>query len=62
MGKIFFIISIMLGIIILWSLPAYILGNFLLWAFHIPFHLTFIQSIALSLFITAIHDLLKGDK
>ena len=58
MGKIFVLIGILILLGILWSLPLYLVVNFVCWVFHITFHLTLLQSFALCLLVTVIHNLL----
>ena len=65
MEKVLVIIGIFMVFGILWSLPLYLVVNFVCWVFHIGFHLSLLQSFALCLFATVIHDLLfetKGGK
>lgn len=60
MGKLFVIIFIFVICAIIWSLPLYITTNFVCWVFHLSFHITLLQSFAICLIITVIHDLLFG--
>ncbi len=46
----------------LWSLPLYLVVNLVLWLFHIPFHLTWLQAFGVCLLASVIKGLLgKGD-
>lgn len=63
MGKILLLLLVLIGICALWSLPLYLCVNFVLWLFHIAFHLTWLQAFGLCLLSTIISKLLfKGDK
>ena len=63
MGKllVLFLILIIMGAI--WSLPLYLVVNFVCWLFHIAFHLTWLQAFGVCLLISVIKGLLfnKGD-
>lgn len=62
MGKLLVVIGVLIFFGILWSLPLYLVVNFVCWVFHIGFHLSLLQSFALCLLITVIHDLLFENK
>lgn len=63
MGKllVLFLILIIMGAI--WSLPLYLVVNFVCWLFHISFHLTWLQAFGVCLLMSVIKGLLfsKGD-
>lgn len=50
------IITIICGF--LWALPLYLCGNFVLWCFNVQFHLTILQSLALTMLASIVHSLL----
>lgn len=58
MGKILvlFLILIIIGAIL--SLPLYLCVNFVLWLFHISFHLTWLQAFGICLLASVIKGLL----
>lgn len=59
------IIILLLGLIILgviWALPLYFGANLLLWAFHIPFRWTLLQSICVCIFASILRGLFFSDK
>jgi len=62
MGKLLVIILIALVLGIIWALPLYICANLVLLLFHIPFHLTIFQAIAICLLASVIRSLLFKDK
>lgn len=64
MEKILVLLLIFIFVGALWSLPLYLCTNFVLWLFHIPFHLSWIQSFGICLLISVLKGLLsegKGD-
>lgn len=63
MGKIIVLLLILMIICALWSLPLYLVVNFVLWLFNIPFHLTWLQAFGVCLLVSVVKGLLsKGDK
>lgn len=58
MGKILILLLILIVIEAIWSLPLYIVVNFVLWLFQIPFHLTWLQAFGVCLLATMIRKLL----
>ena len=55
-----FMILIIMGAV--WSLPLYLVVNLVLWLFHIPFHLTWLQAFGVCMLASIIKGLLsKGD-
>lgn len=58
MGKFLILLLILIIIGALWSLPLYIVVNFVLWLFQIPFHLTWLQAFGVCLLATIIRKLL----
>lgn len=58
MGKFLILLLILIIIGALWSLPLYIVVNFVLWLFQIPFHLTWLQAFGVCLLATMIRKLL----
>ena len=63
MGKILVLLLILIIMGAIWSLPLYLCVNLVLWLFHIPFHLTWLQAFGICLLASTIKDLLgrKGD-
>jgi hypothetical protein len=61
MGILFLILVIVvMGLI--WSLPLYLVVNLVLWLFHIPFHLTWLQALGVCLLASVVKGLLgKGE-
>lgn len=62
MGKIFVLILITVVFGVLWALPLWLCGNFVLWCFNISFHLTLLQSLALTMLASVVHSLLFKSK
>ena len=64
MGKIIALILILVVCGILWAFPLWAVVNFVCWAFHLSFHLNFIQAFAVCLLASVIKSLLfkKEDK
>ena len=58
MGKILILLLILIVMGAIWSLPLYIVVNFVLWLFQIPFHLTWLQAFGVCLSATMIRKLL----
>lgn len=58
MGKILILLLILIVMGAIWSLPLYIVVNFVLWLFQIPFHLTWLQAFGVCLLATTIRKLL----
>lgn len=58
MGKILILLLILIIMGAIWSLPLYIVVNFVLWLFQIPFHLTWLQAFGVCLLATMIRKLL----
>ena len=63
MGKILVLLLILIVMGAIWSLPLYLCVNLVLWLFHIPFHLTWLQAFGVCLLASTIKGLLgrKGD-
>jgi len=62
MGKFLLVILFLIICGILWSLPLYLCTNFVLWLFHVTYHLTLLQSFGICLLATVIHKLLFKDR
>ena len=62
MGKILVLILIFIFVGALWSLPLYLCTNFVLWLFHIPCHLTWLQSFGVCLLISVLKGLFSRSK
>ena len=63
MGEIVLLLLILLIVGFVWSLPLYLVVNLVLWLFHIPFHLTWLQALGVCLLASVIKGLFsKGDK
>ena len=60
MGKILILLMILIIMGAIWSLPLYLVTNFVLWLFHIPFHLTWLQAFGVCLLISLIKKSLFG--
>lgn len=63
MDKLLVILAVLFIIVlfgILWSLPLYLIVNFVCWVFHLSFHLTLLQAFALCLLASVIRYLLFG--
>ena len=58
MGKILILLLILIVMGAIWSLPLYLVVNFVLWLFQIPFHLTWLQAFGVCLLATMIRKLL----
>ena len=58
MEKILILLLILIVMGAIWSLPLYIVVNFVLWLFQIPFHLTWLQAFGVCLLATMIRKLL----
>lgn len=58
MGKILILLLILIVMGAIGSLPLYIVVNFVLWLFQIPFHLTWLQAFGVCLLATMIRKLL----
>lgn len=63
MGKILVLLLILIIMGAVWSLPLYLVVNFVLWLFQIPFHLTWLQAFSVCLLASVIKNLLfkKGE-
>lgn len=62
MGKILMLFMILIIIGAAWSLPLYLVVNLVLWLFHIPFHLTWLQAFGVCMLASIIKGLFsKGD-
>lgn len=63
MGKILVLLLILIIMGAVWSLPLYLVVNFVLWLFQIPFHLTWLQAFGVCLLTSVIKNLLfkKGE-
>lgn len=58
MGKILVLLLILIIMGAIWSLPLYLCVNLVLWLFHIPFHLTWLQAFGVCLLASTIKGLL----
>ena len=58
MGKILVLLLILIIMGAIWSLPLYLCVNLVLWLFHIPFHLTWLQAFGVCLLANTIKGLL----
>ena len=58
MGKILVLLLILVVVGAIWSLPLYLCVNLVLWLFHIPFHLTWLQAFGVCLLASTIKGLL----
>lgn len=58
MGKILVLLLILIIMGAVWSLPLYLVVNFVLWLFQIPFHLTWLQAFSVCLLASVIKNLL----
>lgn len=58
MGKILVLLLILIIMGAVWSLPLYLIVNFVLWLFQIPFHLTWLQAFGVCLLTSVIKNLL----
>lgn len=58
MGKILVLLLILIIMGAVWSLPLYLVVNFVLWLFQIPFHLTWLQAFGVCLLASVIKNLL----
>ena len=63
MGKFLVLLLILIIMGAVWSLPLYLVVNFVLWLFQIPFHLTWLQAFGVCLLASVIKNLLfkKGE-
>ena len=57
MGKVLVLLLILIVIGAIWSLPLYVVTNFVLWLFQIPFHLTWLQAFGICLLASVIKKL-----
>ena len=62
MGKVIVLILVLIMCGILWAFPLWAVINFVCWAFHLSFHLNFIQAFALCLLASMIKKLLFKNK
>ena len=58
MGKILVLLLILIIMGAIWLLPLYLCVNLVLWLFHIPFHLTWLQAFGVCLLASTIKGLL----
>lgn len=58
MGKFLILALIFIIMGAIWSLPLYLCVNLVLWLFHIPFHLTWLQAFGICLLASVIKGLL----
>ena len=62
MGEIIILLLILVIVGLIWSLPLYLVVNLVLWLFHIPFHLTWLQALGVCLLASVVKGILsKGD-
>lgn len=59
MRKIIVILLFLIAIGAIWSLPLYLVINFVSWLFQIPFHLTWLQAFGLCLLASVIKNLIN---
>ena len=59
MGKILMLLIILIIMCAIWSLPLYLVVNLVLWLFHIPFHLTWLQAFGVCMLASVIKGLLS---
>ena len=62
MGKVIVLILVLIMCGILWAFPLWVVINFVCWAFHLSFHLNYIQAFALCLLASMIKKLLFKNK
>lgn len=62
MGKVIVLILVLIMCGILWAFPLWAVINFVCWAFHLSFHLNYIQAFALCLLASMIKKLLFKNK
>ena len=62
MGKILVLLLVFVFICALWSLPLYIVVNFVLWLFHSAIRITWLQSFGLCLLATLLKTFLFGKR
>lgn len=62
MGKVIVLILVLIMCGILWAFPLWAVINFVCWAFHLSFHLNYIQAFALCLLTSMIKKLLFKNK
>ena len=62
MGKVIVLILVLIMCGILWAFPLWAVINFVCWAFHLSFHLNYIQAFALCLLASVIKKLLFKNK
>ena len=60
MGKIITILLLLIIVGAIWSLPFYLCTNFVLWLFHVSFHLTWLQAFGICLLASVLKELLFG--
>ena len=58
MGKILVLLLIFVIICAIWSLPLYLVANFVLWLFHSTLRITWLQAFGICLLATMIRKLL----
>ena len=61
MGKILVLLLILLIMGLVWSLPLYLVVNLVLWLFHVPFHLTWLQALGVCLLVSVVKGLLSKE-
>ena len=61
MGKILVLLIILIVMGAIWSLPLYLIVNLVLWLFHIPFHLTWLQAFGVCMLASVIKGLFSKE-
>lgn len=61
MGKILMLLMILIIMGAAWSLPLYLVVNLVLWLFHIPFHLTWLQAFGVCTLVSVIKGLFSKE-
>lgn len=62
MGKILMLFMILIIMGAAWSLPLYLVVNLVLWLFHIPFHLTWLQAFGVCTLVSVIKGLFSKEE
>lgn len=61
MGKILVLLFILVVVGAIWSLPLYLVVNLVLWLFHMPFHLTWLQAFGVCMLVSVIKGLFSKE-
>jgi hypothetical protein len=62
MGEIIILLLILVIVGLIWSLPLYLVVNLVLWLFHAPFHLTWLQALGVCLLASVVKGLLSKEE